>query len=584
MAEPDDEIPKINPSEVQTLIKKIEQSTLSEQDKRMITRLLRTLLYLVGQLQEKKITLLRLKEMVFGKKSEKMKRGEGEKGEPKDGPGSEVQEGGKGEGSQTPKSEKLEEAEGTPPRRRPPGHGRHPVSDYPGARKVHCRHQQLVSGSSCLKPDCGGKVYWERPHQFIQFVGQPAIQATRYEQEALRCRECGAVYEAPLPEGVKPKRWDETADASIAIERHAKYTPSHRTAGMQEMCGIPLPESVQSERCREVADALEPIYERMKKEAADGKVFRIDDTPVRIMELVKENKEKKEQEKREREKKEEGKEKVKEKKRKGRKKKKEERVAIQTSGVVVELHSGAKVVLYFNGRQHAGENVEDIYRLRDVGLPPPIQMSDALACNFCGERKRVVCKCLVHARRKFVEVRRIYPVECNYVLKQIGEIYRNEKQTAGMSDEERLAYHQQHSGPVMAELKQWMDEQMAEKKVEPNSSLGKAIDYFLSHYEGLSGYLRHAGAPLDNNACEQVLRPVVIIRKNSYGYKTNRGAKTAAIIQSVMQTCRLNGTNVWQYLVSVLRRSSEVRGKPEAFLPWNYKGEEEMAKAPPLAA
>jgi hypothetical protein len=56
VAEPDDEIPKINPSEVETLIKKIEQNTLSEQDKRMITRLLRTLLYLVGQLQEKTVT------------------------------------------------------------------------------------------------------------------------------------------------------------------------------------------------------------------------------------------------------------------------------------------------------------------------------------------------------------------------------------------------------------------------------------------------------------------------------------------------------------------------------------------------
>jgi transposase len=509
VAEPDHEIPKINPSEVETLIEKIEQTTLSEQDKRKITRLLRTLLRVVSMLQEKKVTLLRLKAMIFGQKSEKMKREEGEKGEPKDGSGSEAQEAEKGEEIKTPKNEKLDGAEGDT-RRRKPGHGRHPASDYPGARKVHCRHQQIVSGSRCLKPDCGGKVYWERPHQFIQFVGQPAIQATQYEQEVVRCRECGAVYEAPLPEGVRPKKWDETADASIAIERHAKYLPSHRTAGMQEMCGLPLPESVQSERCREVADALEPIYERMKKEAADGKVFRIDDTPVRIMELVKENKEKKEQEKREAEKK-EGKRK---------KKKKEERVGLQTSGVVVELHSGVKVVLYFNGRQHAGENVEEIYRLRDPGLPPPIQMSDALACNFCGERKRVVCKCLVHARRKFVEVRRIYPVECNYVLKQIGQIYRNEKQTAGMSDEERLAYHQKHSGPVMAELKQWMDEQMAEKKVEPNSSLGKAIDYFQTHYEGLSAYLRYAGAPLDNNACEQVLRPVVIIRKNS-----GRGAR-----------------------------------------------------------
>src|SRR5262249_37758385 len=264
----------------------------------MITRLLRTLLYVVGLLEEKKVTLLRLKELVFGKKSEKMKRREGEKDEPKDEPERGVEEGGKGEQSQRPKNEHLAGVEGEK-RGRKPGHGRRSSSEYPGARKVHCRHQQLVSGSTCPKPNCRGKIYRERPHQFIQFTGQPAITATQYEQEVVRCRECGAVYEAPLPEGVSPKKWDETADASIVIERHTKYTPSHRTAKMQEMCGIPLPESVQSERCREVADVLEPIYEQMKKEAANGKVFHLDDTPVRIMELVKENKEKKEQEKKE---------------------------------------------------------------------------------------------------------------------------------------------------------------------------------------------------------------------------------------------------------------------------------------------
>src|SRR5215468_7348560 len=360
MTEPDDEIPKINPSEVDTLIEKIWQNKLDEQDKRMIDRLLRTLLYVVSMLQEKKVTLLRLKEMVFGKKSEKMKREKGEKGEPKDGPGSGVHEGGKGDGSQTPKNEKLEGVEGDNPRRKP-GHGRHRASDYPGAKKVHCRHRQLVSGSPCPKQNCRGKVYREKPHQFTQFTGQPAIQATQYEQEVVRCRECGAVYEAELPAGVSPKKWDETADATIAIERHAKYTPSYRTARTQEMCGVALPESVQSERCREVADALEPIYERMKKEAAQGKVFQIDDTPVRILELVKENREKKQE-------KEDAEKKVKERKEKRKKKKKEERVGIQTSGVVVELHSGAKVALYFNGRQHAGENVEELYRLRDPGL------------------------------------------------------------------------------------------------------------------------------------------------------------------------------------------------------------------------
>lgn len=588
MAEPNDEIPKINPSEVETLINKIDQSNLDEQDKKMIARLLRTFLYLVHLLHEKKVTLFKLKELVFGKKSEKRKREEGEKGEAKDDPGNGVSEGGDSDGNPTPKNEKREGSDGKKPGRKP-GHGRLSAADYPGARKVECRHSQLASGKPCPKLNCHGKVYWERPHQYIQFTGQAVIQATLYEQEALRCRSCGSVYEAPLPEGVSPKKWEASADAAIVIERHAKFTPSYRTAKTQQMCGIPLPESIQSERCRAVADVLEPIYKRMQEEAADGKVFYVDDTPVRILELVKENKEKQQEEKSKEEQeqadKNEGeKEKGEEKKRKGKKNKKQKRVGIQTSGMVVELHSGVKVALYFNGRQHAGENIERIFQMRDPELGLPMQMSDALSCNWSGEKERIVCKCLVHARRKFVEIQRIYPAECGYVLEQIGEIYRNEKQTAGMSDEERLAYRQEHSGPVMVGLKQWMEKQLAEKNAEPNSSLGKAMEYFLTHYEGLSAYLRYGGAPLDNNQSEQILRPVVIIRKNSYGYKTKRGAKTAAIIQSVIQTCRLNGTNVWQYLVSVLRREDDVKDKPEAFLPWNYKGEEERGTAPPLAA
>jgi hypothetical protein len=130
-----------------------------------------------------------------------------------------------------------------------------------------------------------------------------------------------------LPEGVSPKKYDETADAAIAISKHGMATPFYRTAGMQEMCGIPLAESVQSERCQEVAEALAPIYQEMKREAAKGKVFYADDTPVKIMELIKENKEKKER------------------KGEGEKPKKDERVGMQTTGMVVELAEGARVVI-----------------------------------------------------------------------------------------------------------------------------------------------------------------------------------------------------------------------------------------------
>lgn len=75
----------------------------------------------------------------------------------------------------------------------------------------------------------------------------------------------------------------------------------------------------------------------------------------------------------------------------------------------------------------------------------------------------------------------------------------------------------------------------------------------------------------------------MLIRKNSYGYKTSKGAEVNAILLSVIQSCRLNGINVWNDLVSVLGRSEEAHEKPESFLPWIYRGEQAESD-PALAA
>lgn len=297
------------------------------------------------------------------------------------------------------------------------------------------------------------------------------ITATHYQLDVLKCEDCEKEYEAPLPEGVKPQRWDATADAAIVLQKAALATPFYRTAEIQRSCGAPLPASVQSERCKAAAEALESIYEQMRKEAANGKVFYGDDTPVQIQELVEENREKK----------------------------KGERVGMQTTGVVAELFEGARVALYDNSRMHMGEVLEELYKKRDAPLPPPMQMGDGLSYNWCGEKGRIVCKCLAHARRKIYELRKVYPEACEHVLEQIGKVYRNEAEGRGMSDADRLRYYQAHSGPVIEKLECWMKEQIDKQKVEPNSSLGIAIEYFQTHQEGLTAWLHYEGAPLDNN-------------------------------------------------------------------------------------
>ena len=94
------------------------------------------------------------------------------------------------------------------------------------------------------------------------------------------------------------------------------------------------------------------------------------------------------------------------------------------------------------------------------------------------------------------------------MLEMLGEVYRYdaEAREGGLTVEERLRFHQEHSGPVMEKLQGWLEAQFAERKTEPNSGLGKAITYLLRHWKALTTFLREAGAPLDNNICERAFK------------------------------------------------------------------------------
>src|SRR6266511_2673870 len=216
-------------------IERVKQNKLEEREAELIAGLLRTLLYLVAMLQEKKATLLRLREMIFGRKSEKRKKADPEsaKDEEKKHVAGDTDNGAAKDQAGTEKNEKSD-SEAQPKRR---GHGRIPAAAYRGAKKVYCRHAELSSGSPCPDQKCEGKVYPViRPHGFIQFTGSPVIQATHYVQEVVKCASCNREYEAPLPSGVKPQKFDETADATIVIIRFLAATPGFRLAGMQKMC------------------------------------------------------------------------------------------------------------------------------------------------------------------------------------------------------------------------------------------------------------------------------------------------------------------------------------------------------------
>jgi Transposase IS66 family len=201
--------------------------------------------------------------------------------------------------------------------------------------------------------------------------------------------KCQQLYVAPLPGRVKEARYDATCDATIALMRYGGGLPWHRQAGLQAMGEAPLGEATMWERCEATADAAMGIFLRLMRLAADGEVMYTDDTWVRILSCLKEDKEEK-----------------------GR--------ATQTSGIVVKA-GGRKIALFLSGRRHAGENLAGLLAKREKRFTPPIQMSDALAPNKSVEKNVARVYCLAHARRKVFELIDDYPVDGGSIHHGAGE-------------------------------------------------------------------------------------------------------------------------------------------------------------------
>lgn len=421
------------------------------------------------------------------------------------------------------------------------GHGRNASSAYASARKVVIP-AKLAHGDGC--PECArGHVYLQRqPKTLVRVVGHPPVEATVYEMERLRCNACGQVFTAESPEDIGTEKYDATAVAMIAQLKYGAGMPFTRQERMQVQMGIPLPAATQWELMEQGAANAEPVFDHLVREAAQGEVLHNDDTGMRILQLAREPSDK--------------------------------RTGIFTSGIV-SVWKNRKIALYFTGPQHSGENLADILKHRAGGIQSPIQMCDALSRNtpkLTGGVQILLANCIAHGRRQFVDVAANFPAECGFVLESLGMVYGNDAwaREKEMDAEQRLQFHQQYSGPLMAQLHQWLEQQLSEARTEPNSGLGKAIAYLLNHWQALTLFLRERGAPLDNNVCERALKKAILSRRNALFYKTPHGARVGDLFMSLIHTCELNGVNSFRYLTELQRHAEQVKRAPADWMPWNY--------------
>jgi hypothetical protein len=395
-----------------------------------------------------------------------------------------------------------------------------------------------------------------RPGVLVRITGQAPVEAKVYQLQKLRCNLCGKVFTAQAPEGVGSRKYDATAGSMIALLKYGSGLPFNRMQGLQGNLGIPLPASTQWDIVNAQARHIEPVHAELIRQAGQGDVVYNDDTTVKILELMGKRA-------RQRALAEESVEGVAQEK---------QRTGLFTSGIV-STREGRRIALFFSGRKHAGENLEDVLLQRATELAPPIQMCDALSRNLPAELETILANCLAHGRRQFVEVAEHFPEECCYVLEALAVIYRNDAiaRKRNLSPAARLEFHQAESSLTMAELHAWLTRQFDQRLVEPNSSLGASVAYLLKHWEKLTLFLRVPGAPLDNNICERALKKAILHRKNALFYKTENGAHVGDLYMSLIYTCELCGANPFDYLTELERHADQLASNPQHWMPWNYR-------------
>jgi len=535
---------KLSREDGEALRTRLAGDALTAADRRVLDQVLQWYFWLLFALQEATFSLKRLRAWVFGEKRRQHKTAP-----PEVSTDSGVGSGGTGSAPAHPVADTAQEPKAEKPLsagERRSGHGRQGAQAYSGAEHVVCRHETLAVGERC--PACGrGRLYRIAPGVEVRIDGHALLSAVRYALEKLRCSACGQVFTAAAPAEAGAEKYSARARAVLVLGRYYLGVPLYRLEGYQAMVGVPVADATQWDQIERVADCVYPVFEQLKTLAAQGEVIYQDDTHVRILSLMAENR------------------------RHQADGTAEERTGMYTTALVTT--QGAQTIcLYFAGRTHAGENLEALLALREAGRDRPLVMSDALASNAADEGALIRCHCLAHGRRKFTELEEVFPQECAVVIEALKQVFDQEEaaRLQQLNPTERLTYHQHYSGPIMAGLKHWLAQQFEDRTVEPNSSLGTAFQYLLNHWQTLTRFLQVERAPLDNNIVERALKLAIRQRKNSLFYATDYSASIASMLTSLIATCLQAGVNALDYLIVLQEHRAAVFRAPAAWLPWNY--------------
>lgn len=408
-----------------------------------------------------------------------------------------------------------------------------PSLRYPNAPLIE-REVELKDLPSCKC--CGSQMCDSGMTENSEFLTVVPAQyiVVRQKRHVYRCGKChGDMKTAPLPPRITPKSsYSDEMVIDVVLSKYCDLIPIERYSSIAGRAGLmDLPPQSLIELTHNLADFVIGAYNKSAGEIKQALVLGADETPQRMLEQV------------------------------GEKKSwylwgfstRETcyfEIHNTRSGDVASdilLNSKCEYLMsdVFSGYKRA---VKDVNKERAKNNDPPIQN------GYCN----------AHSRRKFDEAKEKFPDEAEYFIDIYKKIYRLEK----------LAKKYPAKTLRIRKLMEPIYESMRTKAMgdmkgySSKSSIGKAMRYFVKNYSGLTLFLKVQDLPIDNNSQESLLRNPVVGRKTWYGTHSERGAKTAAILFTLVEGCKLNKVNPREYFKKLVQ---DLHQGKAPFTPKEYK-------------
>jgi len=347
--------------------------------------------------------------------------------------------------------------------------------------------------------------------------------------------------QAPVPKrAFEQTRFDDHLIAGLAVSKFADYMPNYRQEQIFKRSGVKLHRSTMGRLMDQAVDALLPLFDVLNNDLKSSSKLLMDETTLAqlmpgtgktktcfVWALCRDDR--------------------------------------RWKG---NAHPG--VAFHFK-QSRKGEHAEEILQ----GFSGTLQVDGYAGYNRLTRADRVggpikLAYCWAHVRRKFLDVYKATKSEhAHKAFTTINEIYEIERDVKGQPAEVRRAVRQIESVPRVAKLREFLMQLVGQ--VAMKSTLGQAISYTLKLWDGLVVFLSDGRVEMDNNAVENTIRPIALLRKNALFAGSEIGGRNWAVMASLIGTCRLNGVEPYAYLAWVFEEMAKghPRSKYNKLLPWN---------------